>query len=304
MQDKKDVVEELPCELTGEEMLERSSRLAGLHQQQMEVEDKKKTATNEFNARVKKISGEIHYLSNVISSGKESRNVKCLLDYYWTEGKKILTRLDTGEVVEESIISDFERQQHMDFVKRENEKGGKKTEVEYNGPTEPDRCFECGSERGTEHAPKCPHIEEAEKDEVPVDSESETEGVEEVPGGAAVESEEGVGQEESGDEVPKENLDQECFGTFEADNESCQGCGEAEKCFDATPEEVGSSDDSPPDEVSEEEALEEESIKEDDQNDTPKKYQCSKCEEHFDEPGESDEEDSSCCPHCQSKDWF
>ncbi len=196
--DMKGCVEELPCQLTNEEKIDFSLKLAGLFQQQMEIEEKKKQAVNEFGARLKKVGGEIHYFSNVISSGKESRNVKCTLEYLWAAGKKILTRLDTNEVVSEEIISDFERQQHMDFVEREN---GKK-----KGP---EGCVDCGAPEGESHSEDCPQF-------------SEGENVEETE------------QDEPAEAVAPEECQE--FGSFLASEEACQDCDRGEECFEATPE--------------------------------------------------------------------
>lgn len=117
--DSKDCVEELPCDLCDHELLEYAARLSNLHQQKLDIEAKKKAAVTEFGARTKKIDGEISLLSNNISTKKETRNVECRADYHWPKGKRFLIRLDTGELVSESVISEFERQQHMEFMNKE-----------------------------------------------------------------------------------------------------------------------------------------------------------------------------------------
>lgn len=288
--DKKNVVEELPCPLTDEETLEMSSKLAGLHQQKLEVEGKKKEAVNDFGVRIKKIDAEVHLLSNNIYSGKETRNVECRMDYDWPAGKKTLVRLDTGEVVREEVISDFERQQHMEFVERENGKAAKEDwpEEEVAEETGPVICGDCGSS-GDEHSDDCPTLsEEMAEDAAP-------EGTEE--------SEEEPGQEETGDEVPEEvepeepteeeqpepeAVEDNCFGQFDADDETCQGCSQSADCFEETPE--SKADEVPADEKS---------------DDLPPRHKCAKCEEFFEEPKDNEDEyDTTSCPLCGSSNWM
>ena len=141
--DSKDCVEELACDLTDRELLDYGAKLSGLHQHQNDVEARKKAAVNDFGAQLKKIAGEISLVSNNVRSKKETRTVECRLDYHWKDGKKILFRLDTGEIVRESIISDFERQQHMEFMKKER--------IVDAGPSEDETshkylCSSCGNE--------------------------------------------------------------------------------------------------------------------------------------------------------------
>lgn len=120
--DSKDSVEELSCALTDEELLEQSQRLAALHQKKNHIESRKKAAVADFGAQLKEVEGRVSLLSNNIRNKKESRNVECRTDYDWNEGKKYLVRLDTGAAVRESVICEFERQQHMDFMKGQRPK--------------------------------------------------------------------------------------------------------------------------------------------------------------------------------------
>lgn len=310
MSDSKKCVEELPCQLTEDEMLERSRKLAGLHQQQLEIEDKKKQAMNEFTARLKKVAGDIHYTSNVISSGKEVRNVECRLDYFWNEGKKVMIRLDTGEIVSDEVIPDYERQQHMEFVERENGKTPEEKEEWPEEETGPEVCNDCGS-TGDEHSDDCPTLSEETAEEIPVEDEEEerpesdekserkeddpigTEGTEEI--------EEGPGQEETGDEAPEpgepaeeeqpepEAEEDSCFGQFDPDDETCQKCSQSADCFEETPE-------------SKAEPAEEKS---EDEPDLPPRHKCAKCEGFFEEPKDNeDEDDTTSCPLCSEKNWM
>ena len=280
MKDSRDCVEELPCDLTDEELLEHSAKCAELYHQRDEVEISKKQAVTDFGLRLKKIDGEIHLLSNNIRSKKETRNVQCTLDYDWPAGKKVLTRLDVGEVVSEEVISDYERQQHMNFVEKKNE----------------------------------------EKDE-----EVPEEIVEETPPESTEETEEGAGQEDSGDDAKKgkggtampeeegeekeEDPDPEgdglgCFATYSAEDDACGKCGQSKECQEATPEDYQepAADEGLPTEGSEEEVVAEEKSKEEPSEKTTG-YKCLKCEEFFDEPKET-EDDETECPLCGTRSWY
>jgi hypothetical protein len=339
MKDSKDIVEELPCQLTGDEVIERSQKLAGLHQQQLEIEDKKKQAVNEFGARLKKVGGEIHYLSNIITSGKEARNVKCRLDYFWAEGKKILVRLDTREVVSEEVISDFERQQHIDFVERENgeaakKKAGEEWPEEKETVSAPEECQEFGNFLASEEvcqicnrSEKCfaatPEGDgEVEEETAPVEPESkscvdcgspegelhgevcpqlfEDEGTDESEGES--------GQDDSGEGEPEANKESPEEGTDPGPDQP-----ECFSTFDANDAECANCDQkegcytatiAKEEEVPAEEVAEEEESADDHGDDSPPQYQCAKCEKFFSEPEEGEGEEYSACPHCKSTEWY
>lgn len=297
MKDHKEVVEELPCKLTDEERSDKGVALAGLHQQRLEIEEKKKTAMSDFNARIKKVGGDIHYLSTVVNSGKESRNVKCRMDYDWTTGKKTLIRLDTDEVVREEVISDFERQQHIQFVERENSKAVENAESEdwteeesaEEIPVEdeqPEPCPGCGAPNGDDHGEECPSLTE----------EGPTQHEEELEKSGAEEAEESTREETCNEKVEQSETegDLSCFGEFEAGNENCQKCSYAEKCYEETPEASEETETVPAEEQGEEPT----------DGPTAGQYQCVKCEGHFDEPKTVGEDDSTVCPLCEVPNWF
>jgi hypothetical protein len=265
--DSKPCTEELPCNLSDAEINDKALKLASLHQQKTEVEEKKKTAMDEFKAKLKKIDGDIHYLSNMINSGKESRNVQCRLEYRWAEGKKILIRLDTGEIVSEEVIPDFERQQHVNFVERENEMPAE-DELEESPEDDEESEREEDSPIGTENNAGEPEEESTE------------------------ETEPAPTQEESGDEVQDDAPP--CFGDYDPRDDACQGCAESQDCeIQANPTKENDETE-PQGEPAEEEPAKKEH-----------KYKCRQCEGFFDEPKDNgDEEDTTSCPLCQANNWF
>ena len=196
--DSKDCVEELACDLSDHELLDYAARLSNLHQQKLDIEARKKAAVTEFGARTKKIEGEISLLSNNISTKKESRNVECRADYHWSKGKRFLIRLDTGELVSESVISEFERQQHMEFMNKERAPSSAEERGE-----EP--AIEVEAETIHEETPEDekPETEPVEPEEEPLAEEAEEPAVEEEVFQETEEADPELGEESVSKETPE-----------------------------------------------------------------------------------------------------
>ena len=191
--DSKDCVEELPCDLSDHELLDYAQRLSNLHQQKLDIEARKKAAVTEFGARTKKIEGEISLLSNNISTKKESRNVECRADCHWSKGKRLLIRLDTGELVSESVISEFERQQHMEFMNKERTpSSAEEREEEPAIDVEADIILE-----------ETPEDEKLEPEEEPLAEEAEEPAVEEEVFQETEEADPELGEESVSKETPE-----------------------------------------------------------------------------------------------------
>ena len=203
------------------------------------------------------------------------------------------------------VISDYERQRHLNLIEKENEKRGDAAEaqaseaVEKKDPTlfgpnkdveldESITCPDCGAPEGEDHAEGCPFLTEG----APVEFE-EMEHPEEISSEEAGEAADKIEEtlEEDLAPMPEEETPEpeaegpDCYGTFEESDEDCQACDIKDKCIAETvPKEEAS--------VSEEEGLEEEGD-----------FQCKKCQKFFDEP-KVNEDNKSYCPHCGEWEWF
>ena len=117
----------LPVKLTDDELLARGRQL---------VENMRKTAVAEEarEAENKKRKGDIALLeeatgllSAIISTGTEEREVECEIRKDFIHGKVTTVRMDTGEIIDERIMTADERQETMPFedkgAKRDPSKG-------------------------------------------------------------------------------------------------------------------------------------------------------------------------------------
>jgi hypothetical protein len=101
----------LQCVLTNDELLKYSRELAQANQDLSALEDKKKDVVAGFTAQAKRIEADINMNALKVSTGKEMRDVKCVWDYDYERKIKILTRLDTGEVLQEDELTPEELQE-------------------------------------------------------------------------------------------------------------------------------------------------------------------------------------------------
>jgi hypothetical protein len=103
----------LPVQLTDDELQQRSQALVGNIKQTDALKEEKKTATSEFKARIGACNDVTKRLTEIISSGKEERDVECEMTKDYKGGTVTVVRLDTGEVVETRPMTADERQESM-----------------------------------------------------------------------------------------------------------------------------------------------------------------------------------------------
>ena len=103
------------------------------------------------------------------------------------------------------------------------------------------------------------------------------------------------GSREDLDDMPEE---EDCFGTFDAEDPECSTCGRKAECTDGTPS-CDPEEEAPA--VEEEAPAEEKPAKE-----QQFIYTCNKCNGGFDDPKEIDDDgiDDSECPLCGVRNWF
>jgi hypothetical protein len=268
--ERNECAELLQCELNDQDILGYSRDMAGMQQTKNELEEKKKEVTKEFGLKISRAENNMAELANKIRTRKEIRNVNCYWEYDWTEGEKILVRKDTAEVIRRETITASERQRHMDFAEEENEKA---VEAAEQGALESTEETEGGA--GQDETGEEEDVTEV-ADEVPADMVGD-EGPEETP------------TEEGGQDL----------------SEPCEDCGAAdgEPCVEGCISEG---------EVKTEGSLEEKIEKEAESEGgdpageiQPPAYKCAQCGEFFDEPEET-EDDETRCPHegCKSSNWM
>lgn len=124
----------LPVMLTDSEVLRFSSALAKESLDLAETDAEKKEVAADFKAKATRHEATIGELSRKISTRREYRDVECIWEFYWDEGKKILCRTDTGEEIDSRPITEYERQMWlkgpMDEAGEDYKEGGDGIEPE------------------------------------------------------------------------------------------------------------------------------------------------------------------------------
>lgn len=103
----------LKTKLTADERLLRGKRLAATEISKAEVLKEKKAAMADFKDQISAIDESIAILSNEIESGEGDKEVEIEIKKEPDLNAVVTYRLDTGDVVEQRPIDDFDRQQEL-----------------------------------------------------------------------------------------------------------------------------------------------------------------------------------------------
>lgn len=115
----KTCTKKLYCELTTEELVLRGNELA----QELTGIVKLELGRARLNAKIKPKKERVEELAVIIDAKKEERDVKCTWHFDYDYGRKVLRRDDTYEQLDEDIIQEYERQQHLKFTGKETPGG-------------------------------------------------------------------------------------------------------------------------------------------------------------------------------------
>lgn len=97
----------LRYDFTATEIYELSLKLANKTQDKEKKESEKKSIVSQYKSEIDAIISEIQSCSSKVSNGYEMKKVDCKIEYHKPEqGKKTLTRADTGEKIVEKMSSE------------------------------------------------------------------------------------------------------------------------------------------------------------------------------------------------------
>ena len=103
----------LKCLLLQSEKLQKAEELATVTQQLAQLEEEKKEVSDRMKSRITEASARQSVLAATVASGYEYRQTDCEILRDW-EGKRIIvTRLDSGEVIEERAMLENELQRKL-----------------------------------------------------------------------------------------------------------------------------------------------------------------------------------------------
>lgn len=110
----------LPCDLTNEEVAAYSNELAKITSMQAEIEAEKKEVLSDFTAKLNKCLADARVLARKITTRKEDRSIECEQEYDYSKGMVYTVRTDTGVTIDQRKMRDDERQDRLNFEKKED----------------------------------------------------------------------------------------------------------------------------------------------------------------------------------------
>jgi len=105
----------LKCELTVEEVRVAAQELARNLDELEALDDKRKEVVADFKAQIEAKEAAAKVQRNLVRNKYDYRNTACTMELNYTEGKVIVTRDDTHEIVTERKMMAEERQSNMGF---------------------------------------------------------------------------------------------------------------------------------------------------------------------------------------------
>ena len=114
------ITRSLMVSLTENEIRSCATELARVTASQAELEDEKKAVTSGFKNRIDRCVADCRALAQKVTTRRELRDIDC--EWSPTDGgKMILTRTDTGEIIDTRKMTEEEHQQSLPLAG-----GGKK----------------------------------------------------------------------------------------------------------------------------------------------------------------------------------
>lgn len=136
----------LGCVLDDSEVAEKATVLAGLIVEQQEVEQDKATVAADFNAKLKKINGQVRDIAKIVKAREEERSVECEKHIDAPRGSCEIVRTDTGEIIETSAasVADMETAEQRKLFTEDADAG--------DGPEDPGSGDSTSAPAGSEDA--------------------------------------------------------------------------------------------------------------------------------------------------------
>lgn len=105
------------CDLSDEDMVERSSRIARQVSEKALRVEAVKSATAHLKAEIKQIDAEIARLAQELNDKACFKEVECRREFQYRLGKVVETRMDTGAQTYERALTGSERQPELPLPK-------------------------------------------------------------------------------------------------------------------------------------------------------------------------------------------
>jgi uncharacterized coiled-coil DUF342 family protein len=121
--EKEITARDLPVRLTPQEVEERTSQLLEALAKIDQLTDEKKQVAADYKSRIDELTKKAHQYRRAVEKREEYRLINCDVVKEFSSLTVSIIRQDTGEIVEERAMTDFERQHNLKLVKGEKEDG-------------------------------------------------------------------------------------------------------------------------------------------------------------------------------------
>lgn len=106
----------LAFKLTQEEIIDRAKKLAMVEDELIQLEVKRKMASDEFKDLKKDLDSKRRTLSRAVVDGQDFRPTDCEWKPDWKKNEKQLIRLDTNEIVSSITMTAEDLQRQFNFM--------------------------------------------------------------------------------------------------------------------------------------------------------------------------------------------
>lgn len=162
------VIRNLSCQLTQEELEEKSEVLTGALMKIEELKEDLKLYSGGIKEKIKNHSATVAKLTKVVHDRFEQRDIDCEAEFDYKANRVTVMRLDTHEVFEDRDLAETEKQMQMQLENGEelgpdpDEVDVNKVEIQEDTAEEPkdktERCPSCdGFKVGDDGVSDCDH---------------------------------------------------------------------------------------------------------------------------------------------------
>lgn len=128
----------LRVKLSEKEIAERSKRAAHLVAECDQKEESREAANKQAKAQIAELEAELRRISTEVRDESTYRVVRCERVFYFRTGNVVERRLDTGEVLSERAMSEWERQTELDLERDDIEEMERKSAAGESDPPDSD----------------------------------------------------------------------------------------------------------------------------------------------------------------------
>ena len=111
----------LRCKLTKDETIVAANEMADAQSTIGQLEDELNKAKSEYKGKIAGQEAIRSTKSQIISTGFEHRGVECTETMDWENGRVVVQRDDTGEIVDDRAMSESEKQMGLDLEETEEQ---------------------------------------------------------------------------------------------------------------------------------------------------------------------------------------